>query len=448
MAQGAAFLPQAAMRFYIEGGTRLQGTYVPQGAKNEALQVIAAALLTPEPVEIQNLPDIRDVARQLELVAYLGASVERLDSHRVRIQARDLEPRRLLLPEGRELFRSIRGSVLIAGPLLARCGEAYLPRPGGDKIGRRRLDTHLLGLMQLGATFSYDTKTETFHLAAPKRLQGRFLLLEEASVTGTANLLMAAALAEGETTLYHAACEPYIQQLGRLLQRMGASVEGLGTNRLHIQGQKSLRGATHQLLPDVIEIGSVIGLAAMTQSTLRIAPVPEEHLGPILHPFARMGITATLEGEALVLEPPVVYRPDTLYEGEVLQISDHTWPGTPPDLLSVLLVVATQAAGHVLIHQKMFESRLFFVDRLIEMGAQVVLCDPHRALVIGLGRRAPLRGIRMSSPDIRAGMALLIAALSAEGPSIIEQADQIERGYERLDERLRALGASIRREGE
>ena len=434
------------MRFRIQGSNRLQGTYTPQGAKNEALQVIAAALLTPEPIEIYNLPRILDVERLLELVARLGARVEFLSDHAVRIQAEEIVPERLLEPEGKALFRSIRGSVLVAGPLLSRCGEVFLPRPGGDKIGRRRLDTHLLGFAELGAAISYDEAREVFYLAAPRRLRGRFILLEEASVTGTANLLMAATLAEGETTLYHAACEPYIQQLGALLQRMGAYVEGLGTNRLSIVGVNYLRGASHTLLPDVMEIGSVVGLAAMTQSALRIAPVPSEHLGPILHPFRRLGIPTQLENETLVVTPPAVYEPDTLYEGSILTLSDHTWPGTPPDLLSVLLVVATQAAGHVLIHQKMFESRLFFVDRLIEMGAQIVLCDPHRAMVLGLGRRMQLRGTRMSSPDIRAGMALLVAALSAEGESVIEQAEQIERGYERIDRRLQALGAAIVRE--
>lgn len=434
------------MRFLIEGGAVLHGTYVPQGAKNEALQVIAASLLTEESVEIDNLPDILDVRRQVELIAYLGATVEVLSPHRVRIRAEGVEPRRLLEKEGQRLFRSIRGSVLIAGPLLARFGEAYLPRPGGDKIGRRRLDTHLLGLAQLGATISYDNLQEVYHLAAPRRLRGTYILLEEASVTGTANLLMAAALAEGQTTLYHAACEPYIQQVGVLLSQMGATIEGLGTNRIDIWGHSPLRGATHRLLPDIIEVGSIVGLAAMTQSPLKIAGVPVAHLGPILHPFERLGIPVSVEGDCLSIHPPAVYEPDTLYEGNILTLSDHTWPGTPPDMLSVLLVVATQAAGHVLIHQKMFESRLFFVDRLIEMGAQIVLCDPHRALVLGLGRRAKLRGIRMSSPDIRAGMALLIAALSAEGPSVIEQAEQIERGYERLDQRLRALGAIIQRE--
>lgn len=430
------------MRFIIEGEARLSGTYTPQGAKNEALQILAAALLTTEAVEVHNLPDIIDIRRQLDLIELLGAKVERLSPHHVRIRAENLNPQALLTPEGRELFRRIRGSVLLVGPLLARCGEAYFPRPGGDKIGRRRIDTHLLGFAALGAALSYDAHREVYHLATSRRLRGTYILLEEASVTGTANLLMAAALAEGETTLYHAACEPYIQQLSKLLQAMGAPIEGAGTNRLHIVGQPALRGATHTLLPDVIEIGSIVALSAMTQSPLQITSVPVEHLAPILRPFHRLGIPTSIENDTLLIHPPAVYAPETI-EGDILTISDHTWPGTPPDMLSVLLVVATQAAGTVLIHQKMFESRLFFVDRLIEMGAQVVLCDPHRALVIGLGRRTPLRGIRMSSPDIRAGMALLIAALSAEGRSIIEQADQIERGYERLDERLRALGAQI-----
>ncbi|MCX8112610.1 MAG: UDP-N-acetylglucosamine 1-carboxyvinyltransferase [Bacteroidia bacterium] len=435
------------MKFIIEGGARLAGTYSPQGAKNEALQVLAAALLTSEPVEIENLPDILDVQRQLDLIELLGARVERLSPHRVRIQAEHIQPQVLLTAEGRSLFRKIRGSVLLIGPLLSRCGEAYFPRPGGDKIGRRRIDTHLLGFTSLGATLSYDSHQEVYHLVASRRLRGTFILLEEASVTGTANLLMASALADGETTLYHAACEPYIQQLGGLLQRMGASIEGLGTNRLRIVGQPKLNGAQHTLLPDIIEIGSIAALAAMTQSPIRVAHVPSEHLEPVIRPLRRLGIPTTLEGDTLSIHPPAIYEPQTI-EGDILTISDHTWPGTPPDMLSVLLVVATQASGTVLIHQKMFESRLFFVDRLIEMGAQVVLCDPHRALVIGLGRRAPLRGIRMSSPDIRAGMALLIAALSAEGRSYIEQAEQIERGYERLDERLRLLGAQIWREEE
>lgn len=434
------------MRFIIEGGARLNGIYKPQGAKNEALQVLSAALLTPEPVEIENLPNILDVQRQLELLQLLGAEVEKISSHQVRIQARTLFPQALLTPEGKALFRSIRGSVLIVGPLLARCGEAYFPKPGGDKIGRRRIDTHLLGLADLGATLSYDTQKEVYRLTTPRRLRGTYILLEEASVTGTANLLMAAALAEGETTLYHAACEPYIQQLGQLLIQMGAQIQGLGTNRLHIYGKVELRGAKHQLLSDIIEIGSITALAAMTQSSIQITDVPVEHIQPIIRPFHRMGISTSIEGNTLSIHPPAVYEPETL-DGDMLTISDHTWPGTPPDMLSVLLVVATQAAGTVLIHQKMFESRLFFVDRLIEMGAQVVLCDPHRAVVIGLGRRAALRGIRMSSPDIRAGMAMLIAALSAEGRSIIEQAEQIERGYEALDERLSALGAVIHREG-
>ncbi|MCS7153118.1 MAG: UDP-N-acetylglucosamine 1-carboxyvinyltransferase [Bacteroidia bacterium] len=433
------------MRFIIEGGARLSGTYTPQGAKNEALQVLAAALLTSEAVEVDNLPFITDVQRQLDLIELLGAKVERVSPHKVRIQAETIHPQAIISPEGQELFRKIRGSILLVGPLLARCGEAYFPRPGGDKIGRRRIDTHLLGFLALGATLSYDAHKEIYHLVASRRLQGKYILLEEASVTGTANLLMAATLAEGETILYHAACEPYIQQLGGMLSRMGAEIEGLGTNRIRIVGRKALHGTHHTLLPDVIEIGSIAALSAMTQSPLRIAPVPAPHLEPVIRPLQRLGIPVKIEGETLSVDPPAIYEPETI-EGDILTISDHTWPGTPPDMLSVLLVVATQAAGTVLIHQKMFESRLFFVDRLIEMGAQVVLCDPHRALVIGLGRRSMLRGIRMSSPDIRAGMALLIAALSATGRSVIEQADQIERGYERLDERLRALGAQVWKE--
>ena len=433
------------MKFRVQGGARLSGTYHPQGAKNEALQVLSAAFLTSEPITYENVPRILDVERHLELIRGLGATVEWLDAHTVRITAQTVEPRRLLEPELKGLFRRIRGSVLLAGALLGRCGEAYLYRPGGDKIGRRRLDTHLLGFEALGATISYDEKNELYRIVAPRRLQGRLILLEEASVTGTANLLLAAAAAEGQTTLYHAACEPYIQQLCHLLAKMGASITGIGSNRLTLQSQGPLHGAHHVILPDVIEIGSLIGLAAMTQSTLTIAPVPVEHIGPIVHPFERLGIPVLPQGDSLQIDPPPVYEPDTLWEGHILTLSDHTWPGTPPDLLSILLVVATQAAGQVLIHQKMFESRLFFVDRLIEMGAQVVLCDPHRAMVIGLGRRHPLRGISMSSPDIRAGIALLIAALSAEGESLIDNAEQIDRGYEAIDVRLNALGARIER---
>ncbi len=433
------------MRFRVQGGARLSGTYHPQGAKNEALQVLSAALLTSDPITYQNVPRILDVERHLELIKGLGARVEWLDEHTVRITAEVVEPRRLLEPEMKMLFRRIRGSVLLVGALLGRCGEAYLYRPGGDKIGRRRLDTHLLGFEALGATISYDEKNELYKIVAPRRLQGKFILLEEASVTGTANILLAAATAEGQTTLYHAACEPYIQQLCHLLVKMGVPITGIGSNRLILHGQNQLHGGHHGILPDVIEIGSIIGLAAMTQSALTIASVPVEHLEPIVHPFERLGIPILVEGDYLRIDPPPLYEPDTLWEGHILTLSDHTWPGTPPDLLSILLVVATQAAGQVLIHQKMFESRLFFVDRLIEMGAQVVLCDPHRAMVIGLGRRYPLRGITMSSPDIRAGIALLIAALSAEGESIIDNAEQIDRGYEAIDVRLNALGAQIER---
>ncbi len=434
------------MKLWVKGGVPLSGHYTPQGAKNEALQVLSATLLTTEPVEIHNLPRILDVERHLELIASLGARIEWLSDHAVRITAQEIDPTRLLEPELKQRFRQIRGSVLLAGALLARCGEAYLYRPGGDKIGRRRMDTHLLGFEALGAVISYDEKAELYRLAAPRRLRGVPILLEEASVTGTANLLLAASTAHGETTLYHAACEPYIQQLCRLLEQMGAAITGIGTNRLTIQGTPKLRGTVHVLLPDIIEVGSLIGLSAMTQSPITIGPVPAEHLGPITRPFERLGIPAKLQDNVLLVDPPSIYEPDTLWEGNILTLSDHTWPGTPPDLLSILLVVATQAAGQVLIHQKMFESRLFFVDRLIEMGAQVVLCDPHRALVLGLGRCHPLRGIRMSSPDIRAGIALLIAALSAEGESLIENAEQIARGYEAIDERLRQLGALIERE--
>lgn len=434
------------MRLWVKGGATLSGHYTPQGAKNEALQVLSATLLTSEPIEVYRLPRILDVERHLELMAGLGVEVVWLEEHAVRITAREVDPMRLLDPELRQRFRQIRGSVLLAGALLARCGEAYLYRPGGDKIGRRRIDTHLLGFSALGAVISYDGKAELYRIVAPKRLRGTHILLEEASVTGTANLLLAASTAHGETTLYHAACEPYVQQLCHLLEKMGAAITGIGTNRLTIQGVAQLRGAVHTLQPDIIEIGSLIGLSAMTQSPITIGPVPIEHLEPIRRPFERLGISTMLQGDTLFAEPPPIYEPDTLWEGNILTLSDHTWPGTPPDLLSILLVVATQAAGQVLIHQKMFESRLFFVDRLIEMGARVVLCDPHRALVLGLGRSQPLRGIRMSSPDIRAGIALLIAALSAEGESVIENAEQIARGYEAIEARLRQLGALIERE--
>lgn len=429
--------------FRVVGGKPLQGTYTPQGAKNEALQVLAAALLTPETITYHNVPAITDVQLQVELISLLGAQVTYLSPTSIQIQAKEVYPERLLDPTVQKKFQRLRGSILLAGPLLARQKKVWIYRPGGDKIGRRRIDTHLLGFQKLGATIQYDPKTELYHISAP-RLIGTEILLDEASVTGTANLIMAAMGAQGKTQIYHAACEPYIQQLCRLLIQMGAQIDSIGSNLLTVEGSIT-RGATHTLQADMIEIGSLIGLGAMCGGEIRITNAHPRALGLIPYAFERLGVDLAFEGDALRVRGDKVCQIRRDWDGSILTLSDHPWPGIPADLLSILLVVATQCEGEVLIHQKMFESRLFFVDKLIEMGGRVVLCDPHRALVLGLGRRSSLRGIRLSSPDIRAGIALLIAALSATGESIIENVDQIDRGYMQLDQRLAALGAQIER---
>ncbi len=431
--------------FEVEGGYPLAGSITPQGAKNEALQVLCASLLTDQPITYYNVPDIQDVRMLLKLLEGLGVTITKHDEHTYTLTAKNIDLGYLHSEEAREKVRRIRGSVLIMGPLLARFHEVYLPRPGGDKIGRRRLDTHFLGFEALGAKVSYHAKEQGFYLKAPEGLKGTYILLDEASVTGTANLLMASVLAPGETILYHAACEPYIQQLCRLLIKMGAKIEGIGSNLLKIQGVKQLKGAEHHLLPDMIEVGSFIAMAAMTLSQIRIVNAGVKHLGQIPRVFKRLGVELFIEGDDIVVNGRTPCKIATDIDGAIMTISDHPWPGFPPDLLSIALVLATQCEGQVLIHQKMFESRLFFVDKLIEMGAKVILCDPHRALVIGLGRRQPLRGITMSSPDIRAGIALLMAAMSAEGISKIYGVEQIDRGYERIDQRLNALGAKIQR---
>ena len=429
--------------FEVTGGKKLKGTIVPQGAKNEALQIVSAVLLTAEKVTIANLPDIIDVALQIELLQEMGVKVERTDRHTITFQADDVNVDYL----GSEAFRQksgrLRGSVMLAGPMLARFKKAFIPRPGGDKIGRRRLDTHIINFEKLGAQYNH-TEQGFFELTTPQ-LKGTYLLLDEPSVTGTANIIMAAAMAEGTTTIYNAACEPYIQQLCKMLNRMGARISGIASNLLTIEGVSKLHGTEHRVLPDMIEIGSFIGLAAMTQSDILIKDVSLANLGVIPEKFAQLGIKLNIEGDNIHIPEQELYEIQTYLDGGTLTVSDHPWPGLTPDLLSILLVVATQAKGSVLIHQKMFESRLFFVDKLIDMGARIVLCDPHRAVVVGLERNFTLRGINMSSPDIRAGVAMLIAALSAEGKSVIQNADQIDRGYQFIDKRLQALGADIKR---
>ena len=436
---------QTAGTFVVEGGHTLKGEIIPQGAKNEALQVLCAVLLTDQPVTISNLPVIRDVAMLVQLVRGLGVEVEQLAPDTYRFTAKEVNVDYVLSQDFIRDASKIRGSVMLIGPLLARYGRASLPKPGGDKIGRRRLDTHLLGLEQLGGHFSFDADKNLYAFQSEGRLQGTYLHMEEISVTGTANVVMAAVLAEGETTIYNAACEPYVQQLCRLLQQMGAKINGIGSNRLHIEGVESLGGTEHRLLPDMIEIGSFIGLAAMTKSEITIKDARVDQLGIIPHVFRRLGITIDVVGDDLHIPAQEEYEIQSFIDGSILTIYDAPWPGFTPDLMSVVLVVATQAKGSLLVHQKMFESRLFFVDKLIDMGAQIILCDPHRATVIGLNRRFQLRGIEMTSPDIRAGVALLIAALSANGTSVIRNIHQIDRGYERIDERLAALGAKITR---
>lgn len=430
--------------FRIEGGRKLTGTIVPKGAKNEALQVICAVLLTAHPVQINNLPRIHDVLRLIELLEFLGVRVTWHTLESCTLDASQINIELLFTEEFRLRAGKMRGSVMLAGPLLGRFGEAFVPKPGGDKIGRRRLDTHLEGFLHLGATLEYKPECEGYHVKA-KQLCGRYILLEEASVTGTANIIMASVLAKGSTILFNAACEPYVQQLCLMLQRMGAKIDGIGSNLLFIHGVKELAGTEHTLLPDMIEVGSFIGLAAITQSDLTIRDVYLPKLGIIPHSFARLGIRIEPQENDLVVYGSEPYEIETFMDGSIMTIADAPWPGLTPDLLSVFLVVATQARGAVLIHQKMFESRLFFVDKLIDMGAQIILCDPHRATVIGLNRQVSLRATSMTSPDIRAGVALLLAALAAEGTSTIYNVEQIDRGYEQIDVRLNALGAHIER---
>ena len=430
--------------FRVVGGKRLRGEITPQGAKNEALQVLCATLLTKETVTIHNIPDIRDVNFLIELLGDLGVLVEKIGEGSFKFTASAVNLDYLQTKTYENKAASLRGSIMILGPLLARFGKAKIPKPGGDKIGRRRLDTHFFGFQKLGARLDFNLHEHLFQIDATE-LKGTYMLLDEASVTGTANIVMAAVMAEGITTIYNAACEPYVQQLCNMLNRMGAKISGVGSNLLNIEGVKELRGTEHRLLPDMIEVGSFIGLAALTQSEIRIKNAGIAHLGIIPDSFRKLGIELNYEGDDILVPAQNHYEVDTFIDGSIMTIADAIWPGLTPDLLSVLLVVATQAKGTVLIHQKMFESRLFFVDKLIDMGAQIILCDPHRATVIGLDRKFHLRGIRMTSPDIRAGVALLLAALSADGTSEILNVEQIDRGYQHIDTRLRQLGADIQR---
>lgn len=430
--------------FEITGGKALQGSLIPQGAKNEALQVICATLLTNETVTIRNIPDILDVRNLILLLSQIGVETKQLDSTSWSFRSTQIDPEYLSSEEFRQSASRLRGSVMLIGPLVARYGKASMPQPGGDKIGRRRLDTHFNGLARLGAVIGYDAAKEQFIITGPF-LKGAYMLLEEASVTGTANVIMAAVLASGTTTIFNAACEPYVQQLCLMLTRMGARIQGIGSNRLTIEGVDRLGGTDHTVLPDMIEVGSFIGLAALTRSDITIRDAGIGDLGIIPNSFERLGIRIEISGNDLHIPAQDHYQIESFMDGSIMTIADAPWPGLTPDLLSVFLVVATQAKGSVLIHQKMFESRLFFVDKLIDMGAQIILCDPHRATVIGLDRAHPLRASTMVSPDIRAGVALLIAALSAEGVSVIQNIEQIDRGYQAIDERLRNIGAQIRR---
>lgn len=430
--------------FEVEGGTVLHGEITPQGAKNEALQILCATLLTPERVTVHNVPAIVDVLQLIELLEKMGGIVTHPAEDTYTFEAREIDFDYLQSDDYRKRAARLRGSVMIIGPLLARFGEGYIPKPGGDKIGRRRLDTHFIGFQKLGAKFNFDTGTN-FYSVEGRPLRGSYMLLDEASVTGTANIVMAAVMAEGTTTIYNAACEPYVQQLCRMLNRMGARISGIASNLLTIEGVKELHGTEHTLLPDMIEVGSFIGMAAMTASEITIKNVSFENLGIIPAQFARMGIHFEQRDDDIYIPRQEHYEIESFIDGSIMTIADATWPGLTPDLLSVFLVVATQAKGAVLIHQKMFESRLFFVDKLIDMGAQIILCDPHRATVIGHDRKVRLRATRMTSPDIRAGVALLIAAMSAEGRSIIQNVEQIDRGYQNIDGRLNALGAKIKR---
>lgn len=430
--------------FKIKGGKKLKGEITPQGAKNEALQILSATILTAEPVTIHNVPNIVDVNKLIDLIADLGCKVEKLGPESYRFTASQFNTKFLETEDYRKKAAALRGSVMLLGPILARFGKATMPKPGGDKIGRRRLDTHFLGFQKLGAKFNFDSEEHLFHIDASE-LKGCYMLLDEASVTGTANIVMAAVLAKGTTTIYYAACEPYLQQLCLMLNRMGAKISGIGSNLLTIEGVEKLGGTDHTLLPDMIEIGSFIGLAAMTQSELTIKNCRIDMLGIIPEIFRRLGIKMEFRGDDIYIPSQEHYQIETFIDGSILTVSDAPWPGFTPDLISIVLVIATQAKGTVLVHQKMFESRLFFVDKLIDMGAQIILCDPHRATVIGLDRKQQLKGIKMSSPDIRAGVSLLIAALSASGTSEISNIDQIDRGYQNIDTRLRALGADIER---
>ncbi len=430
--------------FIVQGGKPLKGEIIPQGAKNEALQVICATLLTPEKVTIQNIPDINDVNNLIELIGCLGVKISRESESSISFEAVNVSLAYLQSAEFRKQSASLRGSIMIVGPLLARFGKAFIPKPGGDKIGRRRVDTHFTGFQKLGAEFEFDTSDPFFKVNATE-LSGAYIHLDEASVTGTANIIMAAVLATGRTTIYNAACEPYIQQLCKMLVSMGARINGIGSNLLYIDGVKELGGCIHRILPDMIEIGSFMGLAAMTGSEITIKNVSYENLGIIPDSFHRLGINFEHINDDIFIPGQDHYEIETFIDGSIMTIADAIWPGLTPDLLSVFLVIATQAKGAVLIHQKMFESRLFFVDKLIDMGAQIILCDPHRATVIGLDKMIRLRGTTMSSPDIRAGVALLIAALSADGQSVIHNIEQIDRGYQNIDKRLNALGAEIMR---
>ncbi|NVK28514.1 MAG: UDP-N-acetylglucosamine 1-carboxyvinyltransferase [Flavobacteriia bacterium] len=428
--------------FQIQGGKKLSGEITPQGAKNEALQILCAVLLTDEEITISNIPDIRDVNKLIDILEDLGVKIRKKGPGEYTFQSDDINLNYLFSPEFRERGGALRGSIMIVGPLLARFGKGYIPKPGGDKIGRRRLDTHFLGFQKLGAKFVYEEGSD-FYGVETDGLKGAYMLLDEASVTGTANIVMAAVLAEGVTTIYNAACEPYLQQLCKMLVRMGAKIDGIGSNLLKITGVEKLGGCDHRCLPDMIEVGSWIGLAAMTRSELTIKDAQYDELGVIPEVFKKLGIKLERRADDIYIPEQDIYEIETFIDGSIMTIADAPWPGFTPDLLSIILVIATQAKGSVLIHQKMFESRLFFVDKLIDMGAQIILCDPHRATVIGLERKYPLRGTTMTSPDIRAGISLLIAALSAEGTSTIHNIEQIDRGYERIDERLRKIGAEI-----
>jgi UDP-N-acetylglucosamine 1-carboxyvinyltransferase len=432
-------------QFKVIGGKPLFGEITPQGAKNEALQILSAVLLTSDEVRIENIPDIVDVNKLIDILAFMGVTVNRIDRHTATFKADKVDPDYVMSDEYHKKSGHLRGSVMLAGPMLARYQRAFIPKPGGDKIGRRRMDTHIVGFEKLGVKNTYDEDKQCFILEAKEGLKGSYMLLDEPSVTGTANIVMAAVLATGTTTIYNAACEPYLQQLCSMLNRMGANIQGIGSNLLTIHGVPRLGGTTHSMLPDMIEVGSFIGMAAMTQGSITIKNAGVNQLGIIPEKFRQLGIKLEIHNDDIFVPQQDLYEIDTYLDGSVLTMSDHPWPGLTPDLLSVILVVATQAKGTVLIHQKMFESRLFFTDRLIDMGAQIILCDPHRAVVNGHARKQQLRGITMASPDIRAGVSLLIAALSASGKSTIQNIDQIDRGYQYIDARLEALGANIAR---